>query len=78
MRDDPAAEAYERGAIKIGENTWPDVGIRFKGFYGSLRQCLLGTTTCHQLSYKIKFDYVNPARAWPALLQPYPPPSQLA
>ena len=66
MRDDPAAEKYEIGKVRVSGpdgaslGEWPDVGIRFKGFFGSLRLCLIGLTTCHKLSYKLKFDYVNP------------------
>lgn len=41
---------------------WDGVGIRFKGFYGSLRQCLQsypGSVQCSKLSYKLKFDHVD-------------------
>ena len=44
MRDAPAAEAYEVGAVHVaGLGTWTGVGIRFKGFFGSLRICACRT-----------------------------------
>ena len=41
---------------------WPlqGVGIRFKGYFGSLRICLVNWFDCRKLSYKLKFDMVNP------------------
>ena len=69
MRDDPAAEQYEVGGFRVtgpsGElGTWTGVGIRFKGYVGSLRICLIPDfgIECNKLSYKIKFDYTNPAQ----------------
>ena len=48
MREDPGAEEYEVGVFRIRDGDgelrgeWPDVGVRFKGFFGSLRLCLVG------------------------------------
>ena len=63
MRDTAGEENYEVGSVKFGDlGTWTGVGIRFKGFFGSLRICLIGWVTCNKLSYKLKFDYINPAQ----------------
>ena len=46
---------YDVGPLQTG------VGIRFKGFFGSLRMCLLSMMgECSKLSYKLKFDHVDP------------------
>jgi spore coat protein CotH len=67
LLDDPVAEEYVEGAIKIdGLGEWWGVGIRFKGYVGSLRICLidypanLGAIECAKLSYKIRFNYKDP------------------
>jgi hypothetical protein len=64
MRADPAAEAYEIGGVRVNGPSgplgeWSNVGIRFKGYFGSLRMCLIGWQTCRKLSYKLKFDIVD-------------------
>ena len=67
MRSTAGEEEYEIGSVRVaglgedgGVGEWTGVGIRFKGFFGSLRQCLIpGFADCKKLSYKLKFDYVN-------------------
>jgi hypothetical protein len=78
--NDPTAEAYTEATVRIaglatvGEadrgtpaehGVWTGVGVRFKGYWGSLRTCFRGSSTlaqsdCRKLSFKIKFNYVNP------------------
>ena len=71
MTNDPAAEEWHTGKVRFthgngtalvnpatGTNEWAGVGIRFKGFWGSLRICLSGLVgECAKLSYKLKFDH---------------------
>eukprot|EP00729_Bicosta_minor_P002337 gene2337-4630_t len=76
MTSDPAAEEWHTGSVRFvqgdgdatqlinpatGTNAWEGVGIRFKGFFGSLRICLTGMVgDCTKLSYKLKFNHVDP------------------
>eukprot|EP00928_Gymnodinium_smaydae_P039695 TRINITY_DN27054_c0_g1_i1.p1 TRINITY_DN27054_c0_g1~~TRINITY_DN27054_c0_g1_i1.p1 ORF type:complete len:623 (+),score=68.80 TRINITY_DN27054_c0_g1_i1:62-1930(+) len=56
----PSREEYVTGAIRVaGLGEWTGVGIRFKGFYGSLRICLENKISCTKLNYKLKFNHVN-------------------
>jgi hypothetical protein len=72
LADDPAAEEYTEGTVHLlgGDGrsrlgSWDNVGIRFKGYYGSLRACFAGTwqtsleaqQKCNKLSFKLKFNY---------------------
>jgi len=71
MTADPAAEEWHTGKVRFtkgdgtalvnpatGTNEWTGVGIRFKGFFGSLRICLTGMIgECTKLSYKLKFNH---------------------
>jgi hypothetical protein len=54
---DPSAEEYVEGTLVVpGLGDWPRVGIRAKGYFGSLRFCFLGSK-CNKLSWKVKVDY---------------------
>ena len=70
MVADPAAEKYVEGKVTVSGDgpdgnpipTLGEVGIRFKGFYGSLRMCLPGggrSFACKKLSYKLNFKIAN-------------------
>jgi hypothetical protein len=67
MTDRPYEEAYVKakfsisgGSAAIEHTSYEDVGVRFKGYIGSLRQCLkpfgMDIAKCNKLSYKIKFN----------------------
>ena len=73
--NDPTAEAYTEATVRIAglaavsdeaePGVWTGVGVRFKGYYGSLRTCFHGRSTlarsdCRKLSFKIKFNYLDP------------------
>ena len=74
MTSDPAAETWHTGQVRFkhadgtalvnpatGKPVWEGVGIRFKGYFGSLRICLTGMVgDCAKLSYKLKFNHVVP------------------
>ena len=64
--ENPSAEEYVGGRVRLGElGSWDNVGIRFKGYYGSLRMCNRGGVggsafgSCNKLSLKLKFNYVD-------------------
>lgn len=78
--DNPGREEYVGSTVRLegadgaiaGE--WPGVGIRFKGYFGSLRICLIGWFDCNKLSYKLKFDWTNSSQVLLLLAAPSPPP----
>ncbi len=58
-------EQYTPASVTIMEETFNDVGLRFKGSYGSLYNCFDadGNRLCNKLSMKIKFnEYVKEQR----------------
>ena len=75
MVNDPGAEEWKTGSVAIEHlGEWSGVGIRFKGFFGSLRICIqkffviFGMELmhlfnvfpqCNKLSYKLKFNHVD-------------------
>jgi hypothetical protein len=59
LRSDPGREVFTSGDVVIGGETVSNIGMRFKGFYGSLRICLIGWIQCEKLSWKLKFNHYN-------------------
>ena len=70
LADDPQAEEYIGATVHLGElGSWQNVGVRFKGYYGSLRGCFRARWgnsgrafedgSCNKLSLKLKFNFVD-------------------
>ena len=54
LMENPAREEYVTGSVWIdGLGEWHGVGIRMKGYYGSLRICFIDMIECKKLSYKL-------------------------
>ena len=59
---DPTAEQYVQGSVIIDGKTYGPIGVRYKGFFGVLRQCFFtGENTCPKLAWKLKFNHYDPA-----------------
>ncbi len=59
---DPTAEQYVQGSVIIDGKTYGPIGVRYKGFFGVLRQCFFtGENTCPKLAWKLKFNHYEPA-----------------
>ena len=58
LKADPRAEQYVRANVRLGNERWENVGVRYKGFFGILFTCFdeRGNQICPKLAYKIKFD----------------------
>ena len=58
----PTAEQYVQGSVTIDGKTYGPIGVRYKGFFGVLRQCFFtGENTCPKLAWKLKFNHYDPA-----------------
>ena len=58
---DPTAEQYVQGSVIIDGKTYSPIGVRYKGFFGVLRQCFFtGENTCPKLAWKLKFNHYDP------------------
>ena len=55
IQNDPASERYIRATVQLGEVQVEDVGLRFKGSWGSLFWCADGTLDCDKLNLKLDF-----------------------
>lgn len=57
-------EQYVRARIRLGDEQWEDVGLRYKGFFGLLFTCFdeQGNQLCEKLAYKVKFNEFAPAQ----------------
>lgn len=56
----PEDEEYIRATVELGEVRVEDVGLRFKGSWGSLFWCADGTLDCDKLNLKLDFhEYVE-------------------
>ena len=55
-------EEYEPADLRVGGELVGQVGLRFKGSIGTLRNCFdeAGNLTCRKLSMKVKFDEYSP------------------
>lgn len=55
-------EEYVPGTLRFEGETWPGIGVRYKGGYGSLYTCFdgQGNRTCDKLSIKLAFDEYDP------------------
>ena len=51
-------EEFVSANVKVGGKEWKNVGIRYKGAYGTLKLCFdgAGKLICDKLSMKIRFD----------------------
>ena len=63
LNDNPIREEYVPGSLNYRGRDYDDVGIRYKGFYGSLRFCfrLTGERVCRKLPIKLKFNEYDSA-----------------
>ena len=58
----PTAEQYVEGAVIIDGQRYGPIGVRYKGFFGVLRQCFFtGVNTCDKLAWKLKFNHYEPS-----------------
>ena len=58
----PTAEQYVQGAVIIDGKRYGPIGVRYKGFFGVLRQCFFtGQNTCDKLAWKLKFNHYEPS-----------------
>jgi spore coat protein H len=57
LNQDPTAEIYVPGTLHFEGQSWPSIGVRYKGGYGSLYFCFdgQGNQTCDKLSMKLDF-----------------------
>ena len=55
IQNDPASERYIRATVQLGDVVAEDVGLRFKGSWGSLFWCADGTLQCDKLNLKLDF-----------------------
>ncbi len=65
LNANPRDEQYVPATLTYGGQTWADIGVRYKGGYGTLTLCFDGggNRTCPKLSLKLKFDeYVDGQR----------------
>lgn len=55
-------EQYVAATLRVDGETYPDIGVRYKGGYGSLYSCFDadGNRTCAKLSIKLAFDEYDP------------------
>ena len=62
LQQNPRAEQYVRARIRLDDELWEDVGVRYKGFYGLLFTCFdeRGAQLCEKLAYKVKFNEYEP------------------
>jgi spore coat protein H len=65
LNRDPIAEQYVRATLHVDGEEYGPIGVRYKGDYGSLKDCLneRNQQTCDKLSMKLKFnEYVDDLR----------------
>ena len=70
LSQDPTREEYCAGTVRLAGGEWRGVGVRFKGYYGSLRGCRGyggggsggAYGSCNKLSLKLKFNFVDKAQ----------------
>lgn len=65
LNETAQAEQYVPATLTYQGQTWADIGVRYKGGYGTLTLCFdgQGNRTCPKLSLKLKFDeYVDGQR----------------
>lgn len=58
LNEDPTREEYVRGAVVVDGERFEDVGVRYKGAYGSLISCVgeQGELLCSKLALKLSFN----------------------
>lgn len=61
LNDDPVREEYVPATLLFEGKEYPDVAVRYKGFFGALRFCFdaEGNRICEKLSMKLKFSEYN-------------------
>lgn len=63
LQRNPADEEYETASVALGDARLDEVGLRFKGSWGSLFWCADGTLDCDKLNLKLDFhEYVDAQR----------------
>ncbi len=62
LQADPRAEQFVRASVRLGDERWENIGLRYKGFFGILFTCFddQGNQLCPKLAYKIKFNEYEP------------------
>ena len=62
LQANPRAEQYVRASIRLGDQLWDNIGLRYKGFFGILFTCFdeRGNQLCPKLAYKVKFNEYEP------------------
>ena len=68
LNADPLAERYVPGSVSVDGETYANIGIRYKGYFGVLRQCFFtGENTCAKLAWKLKFSHYEPNQRYHGL-----------
>ncbi len=65
LQDNAELEEYVPATLRVEGREWPDIGIRYKGGFGTLGLCVDGSNQiiCDKLSLKLSFDeYVETQR----------------
>lgn len=62
LNDNATLEQYVPATLHFEGETYPEIGVRYKGGYGSLLTCFdsQGNRTCDKLSIKLAFDEYDP------------------
>src|SRR5687768_9146957 len=64
LNEKATAEQYVPATVRFEGREWHDVGIRYKGGYGTLGLCVgpNGQINCDKLSLKLDFAELDPAQ----------------
>jgi spore coat protein H len=64
LQDNADLEQYVHATLRVEGREWPNIGIRYKGGFGTLGLCIdgAGQITCDKLSIKLSFDEYDEAQ----------------